>query len=171
MKKLVLLLFVALACSVDQEMNQRVFNFEGEEILVGNITIEGLQEAPFAEWYNYFYESADIDMQKLDRVSEALRDTEITLFLGTWCTDSQEQVPGFIRMLTYTGYNFDNLDIIALERDEARVMFSPSGREKELDVMYVPTFIFYQNGKELGRIVEYPEQTIEQDMVKILTGS
>jgi hypothetical protein len=32
----------------------------------------------------------------------------------------------------------------------------------------VPTIIFYENGKELGRIVESPEKTLETDILKIL---
>jgi thiol-disulfide isomerase/thioredoxin len=171
MKKLFLLLVIAVGCTADQEVNQRVYNFEGEEILVGNITIEGLQQAPFQEWYTYFYESTDINTRQLDLIADELQQTEIVLFLGTWCSDSQEQVPGFIRMLTYVGYDFSKMELIALERDEARVMFSPGGREKELGITYVPTFIFFQEGKEVGRIVEFPKETLERDMVDLLGGS
>jgi hypothetical protein len=34
----------------------------------------------------------------------------------------------------------------------------------------VPTFIFMKDGQELGRIVEYPLESLEKDMAKILSG-
>ena len=37
-----------------------------------------------------------------------------------------------------------------------------------LDIKYVPTFIVYRNGKEIGRIVESPQTTLEGDLKNIL---
>jgi len=34
----------------------------------------------------------------------------------------------------------------------------------------VPTFIFYKNNVEAGRIIENPATSLEQDIVNILTG-
>ena len=39
-----------------------------------------------------------------------------------------------------------------------------------MSIINVPTFIFYKDGEELGRIVEYPIQDLESDMLKILSG-
>jgi hypothetical protein len=44
------------------------------------------------------------------------------------------------------------------------------GEYDKLDIQRVPTFIFYKNNIEAGRIIENPETSLEQDMVKILTG-
>ena len=38
----------------------------------------------------------------------------------------------------------------------------------DLDIELVPTFIFYRNGEELGRIVETPEDTLEKDLAEIV---
>ena len=40
-----------------------------------------------------------------------------------------------------------------------------------LNIHHVPTVIFYKNGNEIGRIIEYPVQLLEEDMVAILTGA
>ena len=168
MKKLIPLLFILWSCSPDKVYDQTTINYEGEEILVGPITLERLKQEPFAEWYNLYYEGTPPNTEQLDQIADELYETKITLFLGTWCSDSREQIPGFIRMLKYSGYDFDNLNLIGIERKEDRSLVSPGGEEKGLNITHVPTYIFYQKGNEIGRIVEFPEKTLEEDMAKII---
>ncbi len=46
---------------------------------------------------------------------------------------------------------------------------SPVGEYAGLGIERVPTFIFYKNNIEAGRIIENPVTSLEQDMVNILT--
>ncbi|MEJ2614863.1 MAG: hypothetical protein P8Z35_07895 [Ignavibacteriaceae bacterium] len=39
-----------------------------------------------------------------------------------------------------------------------------------MKIELVPTIIFYKDEKELGRIVETPNDSLEKDILKILTG-
>ena len=40
---------------------------------------------------------------------------------------------------------------------------------KTLQIKFVPTFIVSDNaGKELGRIVENPSKTLEEDLIKLI---
>ncbi len=39
----------------------------------------------------------------------------------------------------------------------------------ELEIEMVPTFIIMNGNKEIGRIVESPVNTLEEDLVEILT--
>ena len=39
---------------------------------------------------------------------------------------------------------------------------------EDLDIQFIPTFIFYKNKKEIGRITEIPESTLEGDIEKII---
>jgi hypothetical protein len=39
-----------------------------------------------------------------------------------------------------------------------------------MNIVRVPTIIVYENNIESGRIIENPVTSLEQDMVKILTG-
>ena len=64
----------------------------------------------------------------------------------------------------------DNFYTIALSDHPDHYKESPQHEEKGWDIEFVPTIIFLRNGKELGRIVESPEQSLEKDMRKILIG-
>ena len=47
---------------------------------------------------------------------------------------------------------------------------TPDNLQEGFDLIRVPTFIFFKNGKEVGRFVERPRETLEKDMLKILKG-
>jgi hypothetical protein len=40
-----------------------------------------------------------------------------------------------------------------------------------LDINFVPTFIFYKAEEEIGRIIEMPYETLEKDIMEILSAN
>ena len=163
------ILFLVIGCSAP--INQEKANINGEQILIGTINWDGLTQGQYGEWFVPNYQSYEVDEASLALVEPLIGEIEITVFLGTWCEDSQVQVPQFYKMLDHVGYDISTLKVIAVERLENRDLVGPNGEEQGMNISYVPTFIFYRNGKELGRIVEYPRRTIEKDMVEILVGN
>lgn len=160
------LLLVVISCSAP--INQEKENKDGEQILVGTINWDGLTTGNHGNWFVPGYKDYQVDETSLALIEPVIGDAKIKLFLGTWCEDSQVQVPQFYKMLDHVGYDVSSMEIIALERLENRDLVGPNGEEEGMNITHVPTFIFYKDGQELGRIVEYPNRTIEKDMVEIL---
>ena len=77
-------------------------------------------------------------------------------------------MPQFYRILDQLGYNLSAMTVVALERLESRKLVSPQHEEADYDITHVPTFIYIRDGQEIGRITEYPERTLEKDMVEII---
>ena len=44
----------------------------------------------------------------------------------------------------------------------------PEGRAKALDVRFTPTFIFFSDDVELGRIIERPVQSLQADIAAMV---
>ena len=86
--------------------------------------------------------------------------------MGTWCSDSRREVPRFFKILDAVNYPSDKVAIICVDEDKKTRGNELTGLKIEL----VPTLIFYKNGNELGRIVESPNDTLEKDIIKILTA-
>lgn len=132
---------------------------EGKEI-----TLEDLKNAENVVWYFNSYNSYTIDSTTLNKFDKTFSEQNysIDVFMGTWCEDSQREVPRFIKIMEYLG--FDNYRIIDLDTDKK----SRIGFEKDKNLKRVPTFIIYdKQGIELNRIVEYPVLSIEKDFFLI----
>lgn len=137
-----------------------------DHILVGTIHQKDLEQAPHGAWYDPMYQSYSPSDEELEVIKEHIHDYEIKLFMGTWCADSQREVPKFMKLLELSDYNMDNLEINAVEEDKTL----PDNRQEEYKVVYVPTIIFLKDGKEVNRFVEFPQETFEKDIAAIVSG-
>ena len=137
-----------------------------KEIIIGYCDRDMLgtfeEFAPFyAEEYAIYEPSQEIinDIKKINT-----DDHSILIIMATWCHDSKEQVPRFLKILDETGFNEKKLVIVAVNRQKTAGEISIS----DYDIELVPTFIFYNKKEELGRIIETPENTLESDFLNII---
>ena len=156
--------------SFSQLINKSIIDKKGTKKLVGIINKDGLTQAPFNDWFSKNHESYLVNDKIISKLKNTLKGYEITVFLGTWCGDSKREVPRFFNVLEAAGFPEKSLKTVALDNDTKAYKQSPGGEEKGLNIHRVPTFIFYKNGKEVNRIVEHPKETLERDMLKIVTG-
>jgi len=153
-----------------QTINQKVKDNRGNLKLLGVIDKEGLTQTPFNGWFSKNYNSYLTNDKVVAKLKSTLKGYQITVFLGTWCGDSKREVPRFYNVLEAADFQEKNLKVIAVDNDTKTYKQSPGGEEKGLNIHRVPTFIFYKDGKEVNRIVEYPKESLEKDMLKITTG-
>lgn len=167
MKKLTFLIFVIIFSNcVTTKKTIASKNSEGD--LVGVATRKSFQQEPFAsEWFTDFYSYYETDKEVIQAIKPLLKDITIKGFMGTWCGDSQREIPNFYKLLDEANFDFKNLELIAVNRNK-----KANGLEKGYNVLRVPTFIFIKNGKEIGRFVEHPldGSSIEADILKIISG-
>ncbi len=153
-----------------QKLNTEKMNdtipYEESIMLIGKANRNGLEMDAFKEWFNPGYQDYKADPETLEKLRPLLKDVSILLFMGTWCEDSQRDVPHLYKILDEAGFDESNLTLITVSEEKT----TPQGFEDGKDISNVPTIIFYQNEKELGRIVEYPIETLEKDMLAILSG-
>ena len=142
------------------------FSQSGNQDLVGEVSRVALQNDPaFGPVFMEEYRGYAVDEQWLSEIKTYVYEYQITIVMGTWCGDSQEQVPRFIKILDKLDYDTKKLHIIAVDHHKKA---AGTGVEK-LDIQRVPTFIFYdENKREVGRIVETPHETLEKDMYDII---
>ena len=153
-----------------QAINKSVIDKKGTKKLLGEINKQGLEQAPFNDWFSKNYDSYLVNEKVVEKLINSLKEYKITVFLGTWCGDSKREVPRFYNVLEAANFPKNQLKVIAVDNDTKTYKQSPGGEEKGLNIHRVPTFIFYKDGKEVNRIVEYPKETLEKDMLKITTG-
>ncbi len=134
-------------------------------ILVGKITTEEFKDSSFSWWFNDQYNFYRIDKESLEEISKSINDDlTIKIFMGTWCSDSRREVPRFIKILDSLKFDKDKYEIIAIDRDKKGLADEAEGWNIEL----VPTIIFMEGEKEIGRIIEAPEESLELDFETII---
>lgn len=134
------------------------------DMLVGEITQKELyKECPL------FKENADQyvpDKQAVAKIKRVKDPVSILMFLGTWCGDSQRESPKLLKILDAAKSSKISITLygVDLSKSEGGGLAGKYGIER------VPTIIFLKGGKELGRIVENPKDTMEADFVAIVGG-
>ncbi len=172
MKKLVSSVFFIITFALlAQNPPQEVVLPNGTPFLLGKIPREALQKAPYSKWLESNYEQYAVDESLIRLFTESLHDTELLLFLGTWCGDSKREVPRIFKILDTAGFPEEKLTLVALDKRKESYKKSPGGEEKGWNIQRVPTLILVKQGKEINRIVESPIASWEEDLLTILSGS
>ena len=163
--------FILTAGSVDaQHINQKKIDGKGNEMLLGPVDKNGLISGTYSSWFNQQYRSYDVDKIIIKSIKNELRTYNLKVFMGTWCGDSKREAPRFYKLLEEANYPMAQLQVIALDYEGDQYKKSPGGEEKGLNIIKVPTFIVYKNGKEVNRIVEEPVVSLEKDLYTIIRG-
>jgi thiol-disulfide isomerase/thioredoxin len=145
-----------------QEMNGKITDPKlDKEILYGNCDRSGLGKGEFGSLFAEYYQIYKPDKAVLNQLRKKKEGVEILIVLGTWCSDSQEQVPKFFKILDKINFADKNVRMICVSSNkEAGAIETAS-----YNIQKVPTFIIYKNGKEIGRIIETPYATLEKDLL------
>ena len=103
-------------------------------------------------------------------LSTSLDSVDVEVYLGTWCSDSTRDVPRLNRVLDDAGFSLDRLEMIALSDRPGEFKLSPAGKDRERLLHRTPTIVISRDGREIGRIVQNPVESLEEDMLAIASG-
>ena len=108
----------------------------------------------------YSFDPGIIDVLKLktDKLDS------IDVYFAFWCGDSENNIPPFMRILDEIGKSGIEVNYFTVGRKKPGEKYY----HEKLKVERVPTFIFFKDGKEVGRIIENPKKTLEEDFLEII---
>ena len=135
-------------------------------MLIGKEDRTALEAAPFGTWFNKNYAAYTTKDDTTPQSKKGLKGVTITTFMGTWCSDSKRETPRMLKILDAAKFKDKNFTLITVDRSKKKPTEFTTGN----NIIRVPTFIFKKDGKEIGRIVERPVESLEKDMLKILNG-
>jgi thiol-disulfide isomerase/thioredoxin len=135
--------------------------------LIGVANKESFTDDSFKNWFNSRYSEYNTDKETVAKLTDVLKGYTIKGFMATWCGDSRRETPRFFKILDETGFNQNNFELIAVNKNKK----TPDNLQEGFTIFRVPTFIFYKDSEEVGRYVEYPRETLEKDILKIVTGA
>ncbi len=136
--------------------------FESPSPLNGRHTRAELEAYP--GWERAWAEPYAANATQLAAIREHLAGVEVIVFTATWCPDCRREVPRFFAIADLAGLAEAQVTLVGLER----TMRDSEGLAARWGVRAVPTFIFTRDGRELGRVVERPQTSLEADIARIL---
>ncbi|MGB5848614.1 MAG: thioredoxin family protein [Ignavibacteriaceae bacterium] len=136
-------------------------------MLIGHTTLEAFNDTNFSWWWNSEYKMYDVDSMDVEKLKVKLEDVDIKIVMGTWCSDSRTEVPHFYKILDEINFPKEKVTLINVNRDKEGLENEVEG----LDIDFVPTFIFYKAGEEIGRIIEMPFETLEKDILELVSAN
>jgi thiol-disulfide isomerase/thioredoxin len=153
-----LLVALALASAVPTPADEAT----PQPILLGKTrpsTILSLSPAWTAEHDGYKPAAADLPV-----IAAAPRGATIDVYFGSWCGDSRRGVPHFLRILEAATDTRIKVRYYGVDRTKTQ----PAGLLAGVGLVKVPTFIYKVGGREVGRIVESPNTTLEHDLALLI---
>ncbi|HEX2628783.1 MAG TPA: thioredoxin family protein [Chitinophagaceae bacterium] len=102
-------------------------------------------------WYTANFKAYAPPAEAVSALQQHKDTIRLVAFMGTWCEDSQFIIPKFFSLLDAAGVSKDRVTVLGTDRDKKTL----GNLSEALNVTLVPTIIVLQNGKELGRVVEY----------------
>jgi len=107
------------------------------------------------------------NLTKLNNIKKILEENpevKFIFFSGSWCGDSYNQMPDFMNIVEFVNLSPQRLDIIGVTRDKTE----PNLDIKKYNIKYLPTLIILDGEKELGRIIETPDNNWIDDILLYL---
>jgi len=166
MNKFLLIIFIFLVSGISaQEAGITVIDERTDQpMLLGRHDRSAFTDSAFSDWFEEEYKYYSLDDSTLNSIKDEMTNVKTTIVMGTWCSDSRREVPHFFKIADYLNYDENNIDMICVDHAKVGIDDEVNG----LDIQLVPTFIFYRDGGEIGRIIETPEETLEKDIAKIV---
>ncbi len=167
MKKIWLFLFLStIAIHLKAQDKTKEDSRIKQEVLFGQVTLEAFDMDLFKKWYAPEYKTYQTKKRILKQFADQnLENISIDLIFGSWCHDSHREVPRLIKILEEIDFPFLQVRMNALDTNKKSPSFDAEANNVEL----VPTFIIYRDKSEIGRIIESPKNSLEEDLFNIIS--
>lgn len=130
--------------------------------LVGPLTPDViLQKIP--EW-KPFVDGYSPQLDLISRLQAVPEEVRVEIFLGTWCPDCRQHVSAYFKIMDMVRNPMIRTTYTGVPRD--RAARGPYIEGKNIERL--PTFIVFFRDAEVGRIIETPRKSVEEDLWEIL---
>lgn len=162
-------LFLAIfySCKSSKRIKKLVYcKMCNENILLGEINRNDLLTDDFISWYTDNYNNLKLDSSNISTIKNNISANDaIIVVLGTWCIDSKREIPHLFKILDTVGFDYKKINIIAVDLGKKAGNIDI----KNLDIIRIPTIIYMRDNNEIGRIIEKPVVSLEEDLISFIT--
>lgn len=173
MNKLFIVIVVLVFASCNTTRHYSVPNYTivpdtKTKVLKGIINRQILESDTTFKWFKENMKWGFADSGAIAAFKQYGNKFKVIIFGGTWCSDTQNLLPVFYRLVDKSDYPEKNITLVAVDRNKQTIHYL----NKKYHITNVPTFIVLQHGKEVGRVVEYGKyNAIDKELGEIVTAA
>jgi hypothetical protein len=153
---LALLMIASIGCNSTEQPLAKYEPFTG--VISGSQLIEEYPEFR-AVYEQYQPSSAEV------AAVQSLSGKSLVVLFGTWCHDSEREVPRLLKLLDLSGVELQSLSLHGVNYNKQE----PNDLHRKYDLRYTATIILLQGENELGRIIEKPVTSLGEDLASFVT--
>ncbi len=133
--------------------------------LIGIESPSVFEQAPYRDWFEPEYSSYLPETKVIANLKQTgISAMNFLLFFGSWCEDSQLQVPRLLKIFDSLELPDSQLKLIVVNQSKDE----PIELLQQYSIQFVPTLIVLSNQRQIGQIVEHPKtQTLENDLLEM----
>lgn len=143
-------MLVLVGCAASNQSTAASREIDGEKMLLGIIQYQDILHT-FPDW-KAVDEGQTADPELVKQLQALDTPLKVECYLGTWCGDSRNGVPSFMKMIEAANNQNIAVTLVGVDRDK----IDPEQSALQHHVQRVPTFIVYQQDQEIGRLIEFP---------------
>jgi len=166
MKKIILVLisFLSIQSMMAQDFVREEDKKTGKVLLRGKITFDNIINETSCNWFETNAKAYQPNRNIVDELSKISGDYRFVIFAGTWCGDTKDLLPKFYKMLVEAGLDMHAIEMYGVNRNKEALNIEAT----LYGIKNIPTIIVMHQFREVGRIVESVNTSIEEDLDAII---
>jgi thiol-disulfide isomerase/thioredoxin len=133
-------------------------------ILHGEVSFNDLLNESNCKWLAKGEEEYKPNENALEPIGKLAKDYHFVVVIGTWCDDTRNLLPKFYKVVNESLIDLNSIQLFAVDRRKEGL----NNEKKVFKIERVPTFIVFHQNREVGRITESVNESIEADLLKIM---
>ena len=79
--------------------------------IIGVFERKELNNEPHLSWFQENYNDYSLDEPTAEKIKPLIKDIDITVFMGTWCSDSRRDSPAFFKLIDFLKIKDQKLEL------------------------------------------------------------
>ena len=158
-----LLLYLAIIISLSYLSSAGEID-KTKKVITGEFTLQTWKDS--CGWASFPTGEYKLDSEKASLIKSFFDPKEMSfvIFGGSWCGDTETELPKIMDIFSQSGIPSSSFRIFGVNREKQE----PTGVALKFKIEKVPTLIILLGNEELGRIVEFPRITWEDDILMMI---
>ena len=134
-------------------------------LLRGKITFQDIMNETSCKWFETGSTSYQPKQASIIQLGNIASDYRFVVFAGTWCSDTKDLLPKFYKVLIEAGIDIKSVEMYGVNRNKEALNIEST----LYNITRVPTIIVMHQYREIGRIIESVNSSIEEELFEMIS--